>query len=394
MFSCRFLLISFFIFESFLVVAQDCPQYPLPCPHTSEIEQNRDFDQRMKDNVCFPQDIKMENDARNLLKGELERIAQKHQWKVYLVNENGETGPPLINVGFDDWEATPFNKRPPHHLRLSYILIINNDSLEAWRKWIKEKLAPDMQNQFDNMMKNRDNDPVVKKYQDSVKKYLGLYNSYTQSHAESFQKDIKNNNQKGLDAYQAKTQYYLDKSDFYQKKLDDAYTQQSAGVASVDENKTKMFAEYAQKSFVLIHFYINPYQAGFAISNPGQVSILPQTKFNIPGAFTAGIAKNSEELAGHDYELDAIGFHLQNPAWVGTVLFGKYLAKTAYNYYPAAFAAGYNKKENEIGTVKAIPGDKVQTLQVNIEGGKGSVNMLMKEIDWQKLRSMMYGEGK
>jgi len=133
---------------SYNVLAQeDCNWQPAPCPNIESINETMDAATRIKNKDVLPQEIIMENHLRNLLTSEVQRVAKANKWSAYELNEEGTSGPPYIFISYDDWERTPFNKRPPHQYKIGFIFIINKDSLQAWKNW----LLNDMQKQSEEV---------------------------------------------------------------------------------------------------------------------------------------------------------------------------------------------------------------------------------------------------
>lgn len=374
---------------SYNVLAQeDCNWQPAPCPNTSSISETMDVATRTKNKDVFPQEIKMENHLRHLLTSEVQRVAKANNWNVYELNEEGTSGPPYIFISYDDWEATPFNKRPPHQYQIGFIFITNKDSLQAWRNW----LTNDMNQQGAQLAKQYNQsqtNPLLQEYQDSIKYYTQVYTDFIQKNNAAYVKDIQSNNKKGIDDFQHKQKLLLDKVDTFQKKIQEVQQQGNSDFDTFNNevnNKTVAFAEH---SMTLIHFYINPDKADFALENGDQVNILPQHQIKIPHAFYAGITTNDAKADAHNYDLNYHGFVFNYPSNIGTILFGSYLSKDGYNYFPAAFSKNFNNKQNVIGKVKAVTCDKVQNILVHVEGSNSNVNKIIAEVNWEKLYGLL-----
>ncbi|WP_143103917.1 hypothetical protein [Thermoflavifilum thermophilum] len=57
---------------------------------------------------------------------------------MYQLTDEYFDGPPFQFISFANWEATPYEKRPPVWDDLAFILVVNKDSLTQWRKWMEE----------------------------------------------------------------------------------------------------------------------------------------------------------------------------------------------------------------------------------------------------------------
>jgi hypothetical protein len=383
-----FIIIASVIYNQSMQAQEDCKWQPAPCPNSESINETMDAANRTKDNDIFQQEIKMESRLRNMLTAEVQRVAKANKWRVYELNEEGTSGPPYIFISYDDWEATPFNKRPPHQYQIGFIFIINEDSLQAWRNWLLNDVKQQTTQVAQQYNKSQGN-PLLQQYQDSIKHYTQAYTDFIQKNSAAYVKNIQNNNKKGVDDFQRRQRLYLEKVDSFQKKIQEVEHQGNNGFDVFNDevnNKTVVFAEH---SMALIHFYINPYKADFALENGEQVNILPQQSISIPHAFYAGITTNNAKADGHNYELNYHGFVFNNPSCIGTVMFGSYLPKDSYNYYSASFSKDFNNKQGVIGKVKVLTCDKIQNILMHVEGSNSNVNKIIAEINWGKMYDLL-----
>lgn len=383
-----FIVLAWFIYDHNVQAQEDCKWQPAPCPNTESIDETLDSVTRTKNKDVLPEEIKMENSLRNLLTTEMQRVAKANKWSIYELNEEGTSGPPYIFISYDDWEATPFNKRPPHQYQIGFIFIINKDSLKAWKNW----LLNDMQKQSEQIAQQYNQsqtNPLLLQYQDSIKYYTQTYTDFIQKNNAVYVKDIQNNNKKGIDVYQRKQQSYLDKVDFFQKKIQEVQEKGNRTIETSNDELNHRTFTFAENAIALIHININPDKAGFALEDGSQVNILPQHTIKISHAFYAGLTTNNAKVDGHNYELNYRGFVFNNPSSIGTILFGKYLSKDSYNYYPAAFSKNFGSKQDVIGKVKTIVCDKVRNIVVHVEGKNSVVNKIISKINWAKLFALL-----
>lgn len=371
------------------LTAQDCPQEPAPCPDATAIGVAMDAVTRTKNNDVFLQEMNMENKVRNLVTDEVRRIAKVNNWSVYELNEWGPTSPSHFFISFDAWEATPFNKRPPHNYEISFVFILNKDSLHAWKNWLVNdvtKQSSQVVQQYDQSQTN----PLLQQYMDSMNYYMELCLKYISDNNTSYSKDIQNKNQKGIDAYNRKKNELANKSKIFQKKLEEAQKQNYTGFATFSNNIGQKSVAFAESSIALIHFYINRYKSDFVLTNGQQISILPQHAITIPHAFYAGITTNNVKPDRQNYQLTTVGFDFTNPACIATVLFGNYLPKDSYNNYPASFSKNFKNKQGVIGEIKQISCDKIQNIVVHVEGASRPVNTIINTLDWKNLYDLLY----
>jgi hypothetical protein len=383
-----FIVLVYIIYNQIIRAQEDCKWQPAPCPNTTSINETMDVIKRTKNNDVFPQEISMENNLRNILISEVQNVAKENRWSMYELNEEGLSGPPYIFISYNDWEATPFNKRPPHQYQIGFIFIINKDSLQAWRNWLLNdirKQGSQLVQQYNQTQAN----PLLEQYQDSINHYTQLYTNFIQSNNAAYIKDIQNHNQNGINNYQHKQKILLDKIDSFQKEIQNVQQEGNSSFDTFNDEVNHKTVTYAENSIAVIHFYINPYHADFALENGSQVNILPQNSINIPHAFYAGITTNNAKADRHNYELNYHGFVFNDPSCIGTILFGSYLPKDNYNYYPAAFSKNFGNKHGVIGKVKEITCDKVQNILVHVEGSNSNVNKIIAKINWEKLYALL-----
>jgi hypothetical protein len=113
-----------------------CPYWPADCPGTDYTHLDPVQDSLDKlGNPLVPEEVAMEHRLRELTTTLVGRIAEKEHWEAVELNEGGASGyrdlPP---------NDTPLNYalRPPHWFGISFQVIVNKDSLEAWSSWLKD----------------------------------------------------------------------------------------------------------------------------------------------------------------------------------------------------------------------------------------------------------------
>jgi hypothetical protein len=127
---CNFLLITIFsLLFTTVIKAQSCVHYPADCPS----DQLGDSVSRMA-NPVIPKEVHMEIEVHETLTALMQTQADKNSWEVYQYDESDGSG-------FKNAENTgPLDDhlRPPHNYEISFIFIVNQDSLRAWQEWEKE----------------------------------------------------------------------------------------------------------------------------------------------------------------------------------------------------------------------------------------------------------------
>jgi hypothetical protein len=140
--------------------AQACPWFPADCP----ADQLGDSVERLNNPVA-PQEISMEFRMHDFLTDQMQMLADKKKWELHPYDESHGTG--FLNA--DRSGPLAFNLRPPHEYEISFIFIVNADSLRAWQEWQKEFIL-DMAAQAEKISQGNNDFSAITKMQDSQKR--------------------------------------------------------------------------------------------------------------------------------------------------------------------------------------------------------------------------------
>lgn len=374
--------------------ANDCPQWPAPCPHSEEISQAMDAAGRMEGNTVTPQEIAMESNLRKTLTDILRKFTRPKHWEMYEIMESSYDRP-NGTISFAQWQGTPYEKRPPHIYSISFIIVVNKDSLAAWRDWYNNVL-PQQANQVVADIKtdgqNSQNDQVLQSLTDSVQYYAQLSAKYMQDHAAEYASDIQNNNQKGIKRYNDKVADYQKRSDALMQRLRNrANVYMSPSGDSSDRfanEKVSKTDQFINSSVVLVNFTMNAERAGFGLDGDDSRSTNPREKLNVPGAFYAGLLHNTDKPDGQSYNIGEHDYLFDHPENIATILFGRWQPKRdSYNNMPAAYKA--TKAGNDLTSVKVIKCDAVQNVIVQIEGRPDHIKNIVNLLDTEALQKLI-----
>jgi len=138
----HFWIIALIMVSPFVAAAQvvDCSWFPAPCPHSEEINQAMNSTDRMTNNRVTEQEMNMENNLRNAFTDILHKVTRTNHWTMYEIMES-DYDRPNTSVDYYKWEHTPYEKRPPHVYSITFIIVVNKDSLQAWQDWYKNDLV-------------------------------------------------------------------------------------------------------------------------------------------------------------------------------------------------------------------------------------------------------------
>ncbi|MDE3184734.1 MAG: hypothetical protein KGM16_15050 [Bacteroidota bacterium] len=373
-----------------------CTYWPAPCQNTDAISTANDWTTRMKDNIALIQELKFEKKMRLQLYNILAEAAKRNHWELYELTEEAYDGPPSPSISYEEWESTPYEKRPPASVDITFIILVNKDSLSKWKNWeveFQSKMDNSAQ-QYNSASEEVDRDPLLQAYSDSEDYYIQQQTKYLDDHQDQYLKDIKNNNTAGIKEREKKLKWFSYKMNYFLKKSQDvgakSYTDATQSMKNVEDeftSKTKLFTE---ASIVLVHIMVNPDYVKTGLEDPGQRSLVPQQSLNISGASYAGLLINPDkDTDEHAYVLNYQGYIFENPASVGMIRFGQFLSADSYNNYRPLFVKRYTSKQSTIGLVQNIKCDVLQNLAMQIEGGKDKVLDVIKSINWDQINAMI-----
>jgi hypothetical protein len=138
--SARMMLFSFSLMFSTTIRAQSCSYFPADCPSDRQMVDSAD----RFGNPVTAEEVSMELRLHEFFTDLMQQQADNKGWEMYQYDEtaasgylNAERSGPLVS-----------NLRPPHEYEISFIFIVNKDSMLAWKAWNKkstEDLLADMQ---------------------------------------------------------------------------------------------------------------------------------------------------------------------------------------------------------------------------------------------------------
>lgn len=127
--------------------AQSCSWFPADCPSDRQLP---DSAERFG-NPVIPAEVSMEIRLHDILTALMQKEAEKKGWKVYQFDESAGSG--YLNA--DRSGPLADHLRPPHDYEISFILIVDPDSLRAWQLWQQDFLTT-MQEEIKKMTTNND----------------------------------------------------------------------------------------------------------------------------------------------------------------------------------------------------------------------------------------------
>src|SRR5215831_11433327 len=141
----------------------------------------------------------MQNILRDNITTMMQEIANKKKWKFFEYTE--ETGG---GIG-GDGKPTPYSFRRPHQFLISFVFIVNEDSLNAWKNWYNndlQKASNDVVDSYKQAGTEASQDDNRQKNMDSAMYYADQKTKYANDHATEYQKALLSNDTKAEKKYE------------------------------------------------------------------------------------------------------------------------------------------------------------------------------------------------
>ncbi|MDP4262174.1 MAG: hypothetical protein Q8941_06550 [Bacteroidota bacterium] len=363
---------------SLYIQAQPCETFPADCP--GNIEDARDSNTCIN-NFILPQEITMQNKLREQVSVLMNEAGKKTNWPVYEFAEAPGSG---ILSGTT---ALPYPLRHPYQWQISFIFIVNEDSLHAWQAWYNNDLQNASNKVVDSYKQSGNDlsqDAIRKKYLDSATYYGNQKIKYMTDHSPDYQKAILGGDTKGQKRYEDEMKKYDDRINACIDQSNDKSAKDfSASKTRFDDLQTykhKNTIAFRNASMIRVSLNVNDY---IAIADDEGKKIIKQ--LSIP-ACTMGVLLHNNSPDEHEI----FGQYLRSPD-IAMLLFGKWtLNQDQYHSYHSVYFT--DKKNTDDVTVKKIPCDKVQTMVLHVEGSPKYITQFLQSLDMQKLNSLIVKE--
>jgi len=372
-----------FLFISLLVAfvshAQTCDKFPADCPETGNIETTQDSAACIS-NWIAPQEIAMQNHLRKFITEMMEAIAAKNKWQVYELNEMYGAGQAID----DNTKLLPNALRPPYQYSISFVFIVNEDSLKAWQSWYHNDLLEKANNvtaAYQEAGSNTAATNAQQRYTDSANYYGALMTKYMTDHQDEYQKALTSNDAKGQKKYEDGMKKYQDKMNEYINKANNKQSENLSSANSKSENlqdyrKRKTIA-YRNATMLRVSFAFNENMT----PSLGETSKMTR-QLTVPNSSFSALFHNPDPD-----QTQLLSSFLTSPDFA-LVLFGKWNTKwDEYKSYRATYS--YDKAATDVTTNKKIPSYKVQTARVGVEGSTANINQFIQSLPTQKLDALI-----
>lgn len=379
----RFPVLFFFLSFSLhsTLHAQQCDKFPADCPVNVETEQDSDC---CLNNFIISQEIIMQNGLRKQMTEMMEAAAKTRKWQVYQYTESTDTG-----IGNGNAKPLLYPFRGPHSFSISFIFIVNQDSLAAWQNWYNNELAQRAYSVVDSYNQAGKNDNTIQNYADSAIYYGNLKTKYMTDNAASYQKAILASDQKAIKKYEDGVKKYDDKVTAFMNKAsgkkDENYSSANSEQKDLQTYKQNMTIAFRNASMIRIKIDFN---YGTAVTSIAE-DVKTINHLSIPATSFAVMLHNNQPSAS-EVEVFDLNQFIRSPDFA-MLLFGKWILKEdEYHSYHAVYTS--DKKNMDHVTIKKIPCDKVQTIVMHVEGSTHYINQFLQSFDLQKLNSVIIKE--
>jgi hypothetical protein len=360
--------------------AQDCPQYPAVCP--GDTDAIRD-EEKCRHAFIIHKEFELQNSLRSTATAELERIADLKKWTFYVHEEWSDGESNLILKENDPLKPLDETHRGPHPFYISFIVIVNDDSLHAWRNWLHSELT-DKSNALVKNLKDAEsaleNDPVIKSYSDSMNYYMQRQTEYISSHSSVYQAALMKQDEAAIGQYESglkkisdKTNYFIDKQNARREQIMSPSYAKDENLQALRNRQTILFRN---ASLIRVTFQFNP-----IVTTPCGSDIELIKTLRIPDSYYGCMVHQTTPV--NDKFLSSFTWATDD----ALVLMGPWKKKEG-TYYQSIFE--YNAHERDKATVKKIPFDKIQTMAVHVEGRPDYLDEFIKQLDWRKFSGLIY----
>jgi hypothetical protein len=344
-------------------------------------------DQTFCDNhFIVSEEIKMQDMIRDFLTDQMETLGKLKKWEVYELDENSD-GVCLIPVNRNEKAyPVPYSIRSPHGLQISFVFIVNEDSLQVWKDWFNN-MAENAQG-LGNDMKSGFDDPAYvaaqKEYMDSADYWSGLLVAYETKNFQVFQQAALNKDDAFVKKYEMVTKNYQSHMDYWTKKGSDLSqaTMASSGQKMTqlqDDSHLKIDA-FRNATMIRVTFDFNNNRAVAAETD--DIHLVKQ--LSVSSTSLAQLYHNNKTSDNRIYSLNVFNRSTD----LALLLLGKWnIDADKYGKYHAVYAM--DKKNTDKFTIKQVTCDKIQTISVHIEGRPYYIESFLKSLQIEKLNSII-----
>jgi hypothetical protein len=374
--------ISFLIIISSRVCAQHCTYYPADGPGDMPSKDQIFCDHHF----ILPEEIKMQDKIRDFITGQMEEIAEAKKWEFYELDEYSEGQYLLPAEHNKEAYPVPFSLRAPHGFQISFVFIVNTDSIDVWKSWYNE-MAENVQGIANDMKSNFDDPAFVaaeKAYMDSADLWSGLLVDYETKNMQTFQQAALDKDDAFLKKYETVTKNYESHVAYWTKKASNrsqaAMSSSEEALKQTQNNSHLKIDAFRNATMVRVTFHFNDNKTSAAESDDIHlVKELAESSTSLEQIY-----HNSKTSGERVYRFD----EFNNSTDLALVLFGKWnTTPDKYRQYHAVYTM--DKKNTDKVSVKTITCDKIQTISMHIEGRPDYIESFLNKLNISSYNNML-----
>ncbi len=371
------IIFSLYVNPVFAQLQPPCEAYPANCPDAESINNAQSKEICCTDNGITKAEFAMQNTMRSAVEDMLKETTAKENWKM---EEFGELFQVIAKQSDDN--IVPDNLRPPHVFSIAFQVIVNEDSLKLWRKWLEnynsrvmsevQSAKPADEKAVNDVSANTQN------MADSIAYYAKQQSDYVVAHSQEYQNAISNNNQAYIEKWNKQMAYFNSKSSAVSDKID---KQAKASQPNYYANQTallnehdKMMLQFKNACIVQVFVQCNK-EVGVGLKNLVKTS-------SLPGATEVCLFSNPHpDPKGNDWYFGTFPN-------IEEILLGDFQPqRDKYNGYKAVFAT--NRENTNSTSPKKVLSNKVQVVSIHICGRKDKVEKLASLLNLSKLNALI-----
>ncbi|MFL5741579.1 MAG: hypothetical protein ACJ75B_15245 [Flavisolibacter sp.] len=365
-----------------LAHSQSCSWRPADCPGDPILTDSEDSLSYVQQ-FHHPREISMMIRMHRELTKIMEDISAATNWKMYSFIESGGSG-----IGIEEnTKPLPYSLRPPHEYGISFIFIVNEDSLNAWRNWQKEVLLPaamQVVEENKNAGESVSTDDRYKHYLDSANWYLQKQSEFATSHAAEYQSAVLSADKKAIKAYddemnrfQKKVNECIDKAN---GRKDEKWAQTNKDNEDFQEMRHMKTVAFRNSCMIRIKFDINV--PLLQVSSEDKFQYIKP--ISVPHASVALHYHNAHPKENEVFELNQF---TRSPDLI-LLLVGPWQTKPDKSgLYHSGFEL--NKANLDYVSVKKTPCEQVQTIGIHVEGAPAYMNRFLEKLNLEKIELLL-----
>lgn len=341
--------------------AQECRFLPAECPVAGASDYGSPDDSVSRlGNPVLPLEIMMENHLRKEATGLVSRIAKKEGWDYVLLSEEASSGARDQN---DQVLAYPL--RPPHWILFHFELVVDPDSLKAWKDWLMDYSQRGLEGIKAYSQHQAGTQDQQQTYMDSANYYGQQKTKFMTDQMPQYQQALQTNNKSMISSYEKRMAVYDQKIN--------AFIQKAAALQRDPASERAFQDRDSERKLQRIHFQ--------------DASVLV-----VEIGYNTDYVKSPDGVAAPAVSKDPMWMNTPSPDPVSVDLFnrshncvvllkGDWRRSGSEGFTPAYRAAKVNTDKT---TAKKTKCDQVQTISYQLSGNARAIRRWLTDMTQDK----------